>query len=123
MKFRKIRNICDESKGNNVRIIGIPEEQEGKCNEGATVKEIIKNFPELRIIETKRPGGSWRKKDPSRNTPKHTVLKMENSKDRILKATRLVLEERSPNIRCWYGHVLINVNSRFDSTVVAFVYI
>ena len=44
----RIRGLEDDAKRNNIRIIGVPEGQEGNPNKKATVKEIIaEKFSEL----------------------------------------------------------------------------
>ena len=54
----KIRELSDTLKRNNIRIIGIPEEEErGKGAEGVLEEIIAENFPELgrkKALKSKR---------------------------------------------------------------------
>ena len=63
---RKIRELSDALKRNNIRIIGVPEEEKrGKGTEGVLEEIIAENFPDLgkekgiEIQGTKeQPGGA-----------------------------------------------------------------
>ena len=45
---RILRELCDQSKGNNIRIIGVSEEEErGKGIESVFEEIIAENFPKL----------------------------------------------------------------------------
>lgn len=71
--------------GNNIRIIGLLEDQEDKCYEEAIVKEIIKNnFPELRNLSTEiqEAQRNMEKINLTRKTPRHILLKLTKSKDK-----------------------------------------
>ncbi|KAI5928992.1 LINE-1 retrotransposable element ORF1 protein [Manis javanica] len=89
-----LREICDQYKRKNIRIIGIPEEEErGKGIESVFEEIIAENFPKLgeEIIEqTMELYRTPNRKDPRRTTPRHIIIKMARIKDkeRVLKAAR-----------------------------------
>ena len=90
-----MRELCDQSKRNNIRIIGIPEEEEEreKGIESVFEEVIAKNFPNLgkdivpQAMEIHRCPNT---NDPVKTTPRHIIIKMEKikDKDRLLKAAR-----------------------------------
>ena len=89
-----LREMQDNMKRNNIRIIGIPEgEEEEEGIENLFEKVMMENFPNLRrekvtqIQETQREPS---KRNPNRPTAKHIIFKMANfqDKERILKAAR-----------------------------------
>ena len=86
---RILRELCDQSKRNNV---GVPEEREKgiECVFGEIIAE---NFPKLgeRIIDqTMEVHRTPNRRDPRRKTPRHITIKMTKIKDkhRVLKAVR-----------------------------------
>ena len=90
-----IREMQDNMKRNNIRIIGIPEEEEEEEQgiENLFEKVMMENFPNLtrekvtQIQESQRVPG---KRNPKRPTARHIIIKMGNfqDKERILKAAR-----------------------------------
>lgn len=90
---QQLRIMCAEFRRNNIRIIGVPEEQECEFDEKTLVKNIIdNNFPELKLacIQIQEARRIPAKIDPNRKTPRHIVIKMTTSidRDRILSAAR-----------------------------------
>ncbi|XP_057356237.1 LINE-1 type transposase domain-containing protein 1 isoform X2 [Manis pentadactyla] len=89
-----LRELCDQSKRNNIHIIGVPEEEDrGKGIESVFEEIIAENFPTLgeEIIEqTTEIHRTPNRKDPRRRTPRHIIIKMAKIKDkeRVLKAAR-----------------------------------
>ena len=84
----------DNMKRNNIRIIGIPEEEEEEQGiENLFEKVMMENFPNLmrekvtQIQETQRVPSQ---RNPERPTARHIIIKMANfqDKERILKAAR-----------------------------------
>ena len=80
-------------KRSNIRIIGVPEEEEEQNIENL-FEQIMENFPnlakEIDFQEVQAAQRVPKKLDPRRNTPRHiiiTLLKMKQ-KERILKAAR-----------------------------------
>ena len=94
-----LRELCDQSKRSNIRIIGVPEEEErGKEMESILEEIIAENFPTLGeevIKQTTEIHRTPNRKDPRRATPRHIIIKMAKIKDkeRVLKVAR---EKRSP---------------------------
>ena len=89
-----IRSLWDSSKCTNIRIIGVPEGQEGEQEIQNLFEKIMKeNFPKLvkkidtQVQEAQRVPN---KLDPKRTTPRHIIIKMPKvkGKERILKAAR-----------------------------------
>ena len=84
----------DNMKGNNIRIIGIPEgEEEDQGIENLFEKVMMENFPKLirekvtQIQETQRVPS---KRNPKRPTARHIIIKTAKfqNKEKIFKASR-----------------------------------
>ena len=79
------RELQDNVKCNDIRIIGIPEGEEEQGIENLFVKVMMGNFPNLmrekvtQIQETQRVPI---KRNPNRPTPRHMKIKMAKFKDR-----------------------------------------
>ena len=87
-----LRGLQDNIKHHNIRIIGVPEEEDKKKDHEKILEEIIlENFPKMgkEIItqETKRVPNRI---NPRQNTPKHILIKLTKikHKEQILKAAR-----------------------------------
>ena len=96
MKRKKgwLRNLQDICKHSNMRIIGVPEEEEEEQEMNSLEKIMKGNFPNLEKVidsqevqEAQRVPKKW---DPRWNTPKHIIITLRKIKDkeRILKAAR-----------------------------------
>lgn len=89
---RILRQRCDQSKWNNICIIGVPEEEEERKRNRKCLEEVIaENFPNLgkKIVSQDMViHRSPNIRDPRKTTPRHIVIKMAKvtSKDRLLKA-------------------------------------
>ena len=79
------RELQDNVKCNDIRIIGIPEGEEEQGIENLFVKVMMGNFPNLmrekvtQIQETQRVPI---KRNPNRPTPRHMKIKTAKFKDR-----------------------------------------
>ena len=89
-----LRDLQDNVKRSNIRIIGVPEEEDRKKDREKILEEIIvENFPKMgkeiitKVQETQRVPNRI---NPRRNTPRHILIKLTNIKHReqILKAAR-----------------------------------
>ena len=89
-----LRDLWDNTKRTNIRIIGVPEEEEKKKGSEKIFEEIIVEiFPNMgkeivtQVQEAQRVPGRI---NPRRNTLRHTVIKLTKIKDKekLLKATR-----------------------------------
>uniref|UniRef100_A0A8C9CSQ2 L1 transposable element RRM domain-containing protein n=1 Tax=Phocoena sinus TaxID=42100 RepID=A0A8C9CSQ2_PHOSS len=89
-----LRDLWDNIKHNNIRIIGVPEGEEREKGPEKKFEEVIlKNFPNMgketatQVQEAQRVPGRI---NPRRNTPRHIVIKLTKIKDKgkLLKATR-----------------------------------
>ena len=89
-----LRDLWDNIKCTNIRIIGLPEEEEKKKGTEKIFEEImVENFPNMgkeivsQVQEVQRV--SYRI-NPRRNTPKHILIKLSKIKykEKILKAAR-----------------------------------
>ena len=87
----RLRNLWDNFKCSNIRIIGVPEGGEEEQETENLFEKIMKEkFPNLvkeidiQVQETQRVPN---KLDPKRTTPRHIIIKMPKVKDkeRILK--------------------------------------
>ena len=83
---RIIRQLCDQSKWNNIHIIGIPEEEEKEKGRESVFEEVVaENFPSLgkeivsQAMEVHRVRNT---SNPRKTTPRHTVIKMAKTKVR-----------------------------------------
>ena len=89
-----LRDLWDNIKCNNIRIIGVPEGEEREKEPEKIFEEIIvKNFPNMgkeiatHVQEVQRVPGRI---NPRRNMPRHIVIKVAKIKDKekLFKATR-----------------------------------
>ena len=89
-----LRDLWDNTKCTNIRIIGVPEEEEKKKGSEKIFEEIIvKNFPNMgkeivtQVQEAQRV--SYRI-NPRKNTPRPVLIKLTKIKfkEKILKAAR-----------------------------------
>ena len=88
-----LRNLWDNVKHPNIRIIGVPEEDKEKVHEKIFEEIIVENFPKMgkeiitQVQETQRVPN---RKNPRQNTPRHILIKLTKikHKEQILKAAR-----------------------------------
>ena len=89
-----LRDLWDNVKRSNIRIIGVPEEEDKKKDHEKILEEIkVKIFPKMgkeiipQVQETQRVPN---RKNPRRNTPRHILIKLTKikHKEQILKAAR-----------------------------------
>ena len=89
-----MRELCDQSKWNNIHIIGVPKKEEREKGIESVFEEVIaENFPNLGreiVSEAMEEHRSHKTRDPKRTTPRHIVIKMAKikDKDRLLKVAR-----------------------------------
>ena len=88
-----LRDLQDNMKCPNIRIIGVPEEEDKKKDHEKILEEIIvENFPKMgkeiitQVQETQRVPNRI---NPRQNTPRHILIKLTiKHKEQILKAAR-----------------------------------
>ena len=89
-----LRDLWDNIKRTNIRIIGVPKEEEKKKGTEKIFEEIIvENFPNMgkeivnQVQEAQRVPYRI---NPRRNTPRHVLIKLSKIKykEKILKAAR-----------------------------------
>jgi len=89
-----LRHLWDNVRHPNIRIIGVPEEEDKKKDHEKILEEIIiENFPEMgkeiitQVQETQRVPN---RTNPRRNTPRHILIKLTKikHKEQVLKAAR-----------------------------------
>ena len=89
-----LRDLWENIKHTNIRIIGVPEEEEKKKGTEKIFEEIIfENFPNMgkeiinQVLEAQRVPYRI---NPRRNTPRHILIKLSKIKykENILKAAR-----------------------------------
>ena len=89
-----LRDLWDNLKCTNIRIIGVPEEEEKKKGYEKIFEEIIvENFPNMEKEIVNQVQEAQRvpyRKNPRRNTPRHILIKLTKTKhnERILEAAR-----------------------------------
>ena len=89
-----LRDLWDYIKCTNIRIIGIPEEEEKKKGYEKIFEEVIvENFPNMKKEIVNQVQEAQRvpyRINPRRNTPRHILIKLTKTKykERIFKAAR-----------------------------------
>ena len=90
-----LRDLWDNTKRNNIRKIGVPEEEEKKKGSEKIFEEIIvENVPnmgkEIVVTQVQEAQSIPHRINPRRNTPRHILSKVTkiNFKEKILKAAR-----------------------------------
>ena len=91
----RLRNLQDNFKRYNIRIVGVPEgEEEDQEVENLFEKIMKENFPnlakEIDFQEVQEAQRVPKKLDPRKHTPRHIIITLPNikEKERILKAAR-----------------------------------
>ena len=93
-KEKSLRDLWDNIKHTNIRIIVVPEEEEKKKETEKIFEEIIvENFPNMEkeiVYQVQEAQRVQYSKNPRRNTPKHILIKLSKIKykEKILKAAR-----------------------------------
>ena len=89
-----LRDLWDNTKCTNIRIIGVPQEEEKKKGSGKIFEEItVENFPNMgkeiatQVQEAQRVPYRI---NPRKNTPRHILIKLRKIKfkAKVLKAAR-----------------------------------
>jgi len=89
-----LRDLWDNVKCPNIRIIGVPEEEDRKKGHEKIVKEIIvENFPKMgkeMATQVQETPSVPNRINPRRNTPRHILIKLMKikHKEKILTAAR-----------------------------------
>ena len=89
-----LRDLWDNIKNTNIRIIGVPEEEEKKKGYEKIFEEIIvENFTNMEKEIVNQVQEAQRvpyRVNPRRNTPRHMLIKLTKTKhkERILRAAR-----------------------------------
>ena len=90
----RLRNLQDNFKCSNIRIIGVPEGEEEEQEMENLFEKIMENFPNLAketgFQEVQEAQRVPKKLGPRRDTPRHIIITLLNIKDkeRILKVSR-----------------------------------
>ena len=89
-----LRDLWDNIKCTNIRIIGVPEKEEQKKGYEKIFEEIlVENFPNMEkeiVNQVQEAQRLLYRINPRRNTPRHILIKLTKTKhkERILKAAR-----------------------------------
>ena len=87
----RLRNLQDNFKRSNIRIIVVPEEEQQQQEIENLFEQIMENFPSLaKEIDFQETQRAPKKLDVRRNTPRHIIITLPKIKDkeRILQAAR-----------------------------------
>ena len=107
--------MSDQSKRNNILIIGVPEKEEREKGIESVFEEIIaENFPKLGeeiAPQTTEAHRTPMTRDPRRGTPGNIIIKMAKikDKDRVLKGAR---EGKKGHLQRKIHQVIIRLLSR-----------
>ena len=87
------RDLWDNVKHPNIRVIGVPEEDKKKDHEKILEEIIVENFPKMgkeKIIQLQETQRVPNRINPRQNTPRHILIKLMKikHKEQILKAAR-----------------------------------
>ena len=80
-----LRDLQDNIKRSNIRIIGVPEEEDKKKDHDKILEIIVENFPKMgkeiitQVQDTQRAPNRI---NPRRNTPRHILIKLTKIKQR-----------------------------------------
>ena len=89
-----LRDLQDNMKRSNIRIIGVPEEEDRKKDHEKILEEIIvENFPKVGkeiVIQVQKTQRFPNRISPRQNTPRRILIKLRKTKhkEQILKAAR-----------------------------------
>ena len=88
-----LRDLQNNMKLSNIRIIGVWEEDKKKDHEKILEEIIVENFPNMGkeiITQVQEPQRVANKINPRQNTPRHILIKLTKikHKEQILKAAR-----------------------------------
>ena len=89
-----LRDLWDNTKHTNIRIIGVPEEEEKKKGSEKIFEEIIvENFPNMGkeiVTQVQEAQRVPYRINPRRNMPRHMIIKLAKIKDKekLLKAAK-----------------------------------
>ena len=88
-----LRDLWNNVKRPNIRIIGVPEEDKKKEPEKTLEEIIVENFPKMgkkRVTKVQETQRVPNKINTRQNTPRHILIKLTKIKhtEQILKATR-----------------------------------
>ena len=89
-----LRDLWDNIKRTNIRIIGVPEEEEKEKVSEKIFEEItVEKFPNMRkeiVTQVQEAQRVTYRINPRRNTPRHILIKLTKIKfkEKILKAAR-----------------------------------
>ena len=88
----RLRNLQDILKRPNIRIIGVPGEEEEQKIENLFEQIMKENFPNLAketdFQEVQEPQRVPKKLDPRRNTPRQIIITLPKIKEKVLKEAR-----------------------------------
>ena len=85
-----LKDLWENIKHTNIRIIGVTEEEEKKGYEKTFEEIIVENFPNIEKEIVNKVQEVQSSINPTRNTPRHILIKLTKikPKERILNAAR-----------------------------------
>ena len=78
-----LRDLCDNIKYTNIRLIQVPEKEKKKGHEKIFEEIIVENFPNIEkeiVNQVQEPQRVPYKINPRRNTPRHILIKLTKTK-------------------------------------------
>ena len=95
-----LRDLWDNIKCTNIRIIGVPEEEEKKKGYEKNFEEIIvENFPNMEkeiVNQVQEAQTVMYRINPRRNTPRHILIKLTKTQRKNIKSSK---EEATSNVQ------------------------
>ena len=85
-----LRDLCDNIKYTNIRLIQVPEKEKKKGHEKIFEEIIVENFPNIEkeiVNQVQEPQRVPYKINPRRNTPRHILIKLTKTKHKEINNT------------------------------------
>ena len=121
---KSLRDLWDNTKCTNIRIIGVPEEEEKKEGYEKIFEEIIvENFPNMEKEIANQVQEAQRvpyRINPRRNTPRHILIKLTKTNQSILKeiSSECSLEGLMLKLKLQYFDHLMRRADSFKKTLM-----
>ena len=109
-----LRDLWGNTKRTNLRIIGVPEEEEKKKGSGKIFEEIIvKNFPNMGneiVTQAQEAQRVQYRINPRKNTPRHILIKLTK-----IKFKEKILKQKGKKQNITYKEIPIRLSADFSA--------